>query len=68
MTNHDLYVLALSIAGKLLLFLSFTLCAAMLVASLFLSYRFFKEGNKYASFGSSLYILVSLIALWGLLK
>jgi hypothetical protein len=68
MRNHDLYVLALSIGGKLLLFLAFTFCGAMLTASLFLTYRFKKDGNPWAALSSGLYILVALIALWGLVR
>jgi hypothetical protein len=60
--------LVLTIAGRALVFVLFAFCGTMLTASLFLSYRFYKEGNKYAALGSSFYILVSLIALWGLLK
>jgi hypothetical protein len=68
MTNHNFYVLALHVAFGVLRFLAFTFCGAMLTASVFLSYRFYKEGNPWASLGSGLYILVSLIALWGLFK
>jgi hypothetical protein len=68
MTNHVLYLLALHVGYGVLRFLAFAFCGAMLTASVFLSYRFFKEGNPWAALGSGLYILVSLIALWGLFK
>jgi hypothetical protein len=56
------------VAAALLRFILFTLCGAMLTSSVFLVHRFYRENNPYAAFGSVLYALVCVIALWGLLK